>query len=217
MRLYLVSAALLIGLHPQLAAAQSPRKLEFGIVAGTSHHDFHFRYPGEKPWNGDLGFRIDFRVVPTRFGVVGFAAIVNRYSYSEEGFYCVGDCNFTLRDAGGSAESTFLPRYEPWQVTRYGIGVNIDRRLLGAIHGQLGVLAGETSRKLTTTIPHLQNASIRTREWFAGLEGGATYRWRDLAIGAGAEYGFVPRTEYAIKPYYGRLSARVAYAVPLRR
>ena len=190
MRLYSVSLVLLLGMYPQLTAAQSPRTIEFGVIAGASHHDFHFRYPGEKPWNGDLGMRLDLRVLPTRFGIVGFSAIVNRYSYADEGAYCVGDCNFILilPGAGGIAESTFLPRYDPWQVTRYGVGVTLDRQLLGAIHGQLGILGGETSRKLTTEIPHLQSVSFNSREWFAGLEGGAMYRWRDLAVGASAEY-----------------------------
>jgi hypothetical protein len=32
-----------------------------------------------------------------------------------------------------------------------------------------------------------------------------------VVFGLGGEYGRVPRTDYALRPYYGRIVARAAY------
>ncbi|MFN8583184.1 MAG: hypothetical protein U0163_19680 [Gemmatimonadaceae bacterium] len=195
--------------------AQSTRTLEFGVIAGASHHDFHFRYPGEHPWESDYGYRVDFRMLPTSLGTLGVSALVNRYSYSVAGTYCVDKCSVIATPASdGAATMSYV---EPWQVTRFGVGVTLDRAIVSRVHGQLGLLGGSTHRKSENSLGHQAPSSFTPWEWFAGAEGGASYRWRDLAVGATAEYGVVPHTDYALRPYYGRVSARVAYAVPLTR
>jgi hypothetical protein len=214
MRPSLVSAIGLLGIAAAAAGAQSPRTVEFGVTAGTAHHDFRYRYPGEKPWEQSVGVRIDGRLVRTPAGVVGVSVLADRYTYALQGMYCLQNC-MTVYNASAITDPAFSPYYEPWQVTRLGVGVTLDRAVLRAIHVNAGVLGGGTERVPTAKLANIGAAGFRTHEWFAGGELGVSYRWRDLAIGTSGEYGRVPHTTYALRPYYTRVSMRIAYAVPV--
>jgi hypothetical protein len=210
-----LACSLLLATLPATLIAQSPRTLEFGVTAGASHHDFRYRYPGEQDWESDVGVRFDLRLVPTRIGTLGFAAHVNLFDYAIFGNQCVQDCGVP-QPATQNGSAISVPVHEPWRVTRYGLGVTLDRALRKGIHGQLGILGGTTSRTAQAAQTRPSDATYDRYEWFVGGEAGLAYRWRDLAIGASAEYGRVPRTELALRPNYARAGVRVAYTVPLR-
>jgi hypothetical protein len=192
------------------AQAQSPaRILELGITGGVSHHDFHYRYPGEGRWEDLLGLRLDVRFRNTGRGALGVAAIVDRYVYSVASGYCISDCITMLSNA--TTGENVLWFSTAWQVTRLGLGGTWQRQLIGPAHANLGVLAGRSWRQTLDDAPPNGPLPATTQEWFAGLEAGMTIHWRELGFGVGGEYGRVPRTEYALNPYYGRVVARVAY------
>ena len=192
------------------AQAQQPARIfEFGITGGASHHDFHYRYPGEGRWEDAFGLRLDLRFRANKRGAFGVSAIVDRYVYSDLSGYCISNCLTLVNEAAPSENILWFST--AWQVSRLGLGGTWQRHLFGPIHGNLGVLAGHTWRQTLDDAPANGSLPATTREWFAGGEAGMAVHWRELALGVGGEYGRVPRTQYALSPYYGRVLARVAY------
>ena len=193
------------------APAQQPaRTLEMGITGGVSHHDFHYRYPGEGRWEDALGFRLDLRFRATQTSAFGVAAIVDRYVYSVASGHCIANCLPTVVSGAAELENTFWFS-TAWQVSRLGLGGTWQRQLFGSVHGNLGVLAGHSWRQTLDDAPANGPLPATTTEWFAGGEAGVAVHWKELALGLGGEYGWVPRGQYALSPYYGRVLARVAY------
>ena len=192
------------------AKAQQLRILEVGITGGVTHHDFHYRYPGEGRWEDALGLRLDLRFrsnnASSAFGV---AAIADRYVYSVASGYCISNC--VAMATGTATGENVLWFSTAWQVTRLGLGGTWQRHLFGSVHGNVGLLAGHSWRQTLDDAPANGPLPSTTGEWFAGGEAGVAVHWRELALGLGGEYGRVPRTEYALSPYYGRLLARLAY------
>jgi hypothetical protein len=204
----LTVAALIVTLPAQ--AQQSSRSLELGITGGVSHHDFHYRYPGEGRWEDALGLRLDARLLLRDRSAIGVAIVADRYVYSVASGICLSTCvpAATAPDHSGSG---VVPVATAWQVSRVGLGATWQQQLFGPIHGNLGVLAGRSWRETLDDAPATGPLPTTTREWFAGGEAGMTVHWRDLAFGVGGEYGRVPRTDHALRPYYGRIVGRVAY------
>jgi len=206
----LAVASLVVTLPAQ--AQQPSRSLELGITGGVSHHDFHYRYPGEGRWEDALGLRLDARLRVSDRNAIGLAVVADRYVYSVASGICLSTCGpaatATASDHSGSG---VVPVATAWQVSRLGLGATWQRQLFGPIHGNLGVLAGRSWRETLDDAPATGPLPTTTREWFAGGEAGMTMHWRDLALGLGGEYGRVPRTHYALRPYYGRIVGRVAY------
>jgi hypothetical protein len=193
------------------AKAQQPaRILEFGITGGVSHHDFHYRYPGEGRWQDPLGLRLDVRLRAGERSAFGVAVVGDRYVYSEGSGYCISGCIPTLL-TGGVGGQNMLWFSTAWQVSRLGLGATWQQQLFGPIHGNVGVLAGRSWRQTLDDAPANGPLPATTKEWFAGGEAGVTAHWREVALGLGGEYGRVPRTYYALRPYYGRIVGRVAY------
>jgi hypothetical protein len=77
----LAVVSLTVGLPAQ--AQQPSRILEFGITGGVSHHDFHYRYPGEGRWQDPFGLRLDARLQTGEKSALGVAVVGDRYVYSE--------------------------------------------------------------------------------------------------------------------------------------
>jgi hypothetical protein len=199
--------SLALGLPAQ--AQQPARILEFGITGGVSHHDFHYRYPGEGRWQDPLGLRLDVRLRAGDRSAIGVAVVADRYVYSVASGHCISACiTIVTGDASGPGMLWFSTA---WQVSRVGLGATWQQQLFGPIHGNAGVLAGRSWRQTLDDAPANGPFPATTREWFAGGEAGVTAHWRELALGFGGEYGRVPRTQYALRPYYGRIIARVAY------
>ena len=188
-------------------AQEWSRTLEFGFTGGVAHHDFHYRYPGEGRWQDPLGVRVDARLRTGRSSAIGIAIIADRYVYSVTSGYCISNCAATA----SFARPTVLWFSTPWQVSRLGLGATWQRQMLGPLHGSVGLLAGRTWRQTVDDVPANGPLPATTREWFAGAETGVTVHLRDLVMGLGGEYGRVPRTQYALRPYYGRIVARVGY------
>lgn len=192
------------------AQAQLPaRILEFGITGGVSHHDFHYRYPGEGRWQDPLGLRLDMRFRAGERSTFGVAVLADRYVYSVAAGHCISGCGPVL--LAGANGPNVLRFSTAWQVSRLGLGATWQRQLIGPLYGNAGALAGRSWRQTLDDAPANGPLPVTTREWFAGGEAGVTAHWRELALGIGGEYGRVPRTEYALRPYYGRVIARVAY------
>jgi hypothetical protein len=207
--LSVLAVALLVVTLP--AQAQQPsRSLELGITGGVSHHDFHYRYPGEGRWEDALGLRLDARLRVGDRNAIGLAVVADRYVYSVASGICLSPCG-PATAAPDYSRPGVVPVATAWQVSRVGFGVTWQRQLLGPIHGNLGVLAGRSWRETLDDAPATGPLPTSTREWFAGGEAGMTVHWRELALGLGGEYGRVPRTYYALSPYYGRIVGRVAY------
>lgn len=191
------------------ARAQQPsRILEFGITGGVSHHDFHYRYPGEGRWQDPLGLRLDARLRAGDKSAIGVAVVADRYVYSVASGLCLSDCITVLAGASSPSMVWFSTA---WQVSRLGVGATWQQRVFGPVHGNVGVLTGQSWRQTLDDAPPNGPLPATTREWFAGGEAGVTAHWREVVFGLGGEYGRVPRTYYALRPYYGRLVARVAY------
>ena len=189
-------------------AQQSSRVFEFGITGGLSHHDFHYRYPGEGRWDDPLGLRLDARRRISDGSAVGVAVVADRYVYSEPMGMCISYCGpVALSDP----DPNVVRFSTAWQVSRMGVGATWQRQLIGALHGNAGVLTGLSWRQTLDDAPQHGSQPEHMREWFAGGEAGVTMHWRDLAVGVGGEYGRVPRTQYALSPYYSRIVGRVAY------
>ena len=193
-------------------AQQSSRILELGVTGGLSHHDFHYRYPGEGRWEDPFGVRVDARVRTSDRDEIGVAVLADRYVYSDLAGHCLSDC-ITLVTSGATGEKV-LWFSTAWQVSRLGLGTTWQRRLLGPIHGNAGVLAGRSWRETLDDGPASGALPASTREWFLGGEAGMTAHWRELALGVGGEYGRVSRTYYALHPYYSRVVGRIAYRTP---
>jgi hypothetical protein len=204
----LAVASLVVTLPVQ--AQQSSRSLELGITGGVSHHDFHYRYPGEGRWEDALGLRADARLRLSDRNAIGLAVLADRYVYSVAYGICLSTCG-PAATAPGHSGSGVVPVATSWQVSRVGLGVTWQRQLFGPIHGNLGVLAGRSWRETLDDAPATGPLPTTTREWFAGGEAGMTVHWRELALGLGGEYGRVPRTSNALSPNYGRIVGRVAY------
>jgi hypothetical protein len=203
----LVVVSLVVGLP--VHAQEPARTIEFGITGGVSHHDFHYRYPGEGRWQDPLGLRLDMRLRASPLSAIGVAVVADRYVYSVASGYCLSNC-IALATAEPS-RTTMLWFSTAWQVSRLGLGATWQQQMFGPVHGNVGVLGGRSWRQTLDDAPANGPLPATTREWFVGAEAGVTVHWRDLAIGLGGEYGRVPRTEYALRPYYGRVVARVAY------
>jgi hypothetical protein len=204
-----VLVVVLLAMALPAQAQQKARALEFGITGGVSHHDFHYRYPGEGRWQDPLGLRLDARLRAGENSAVGVAVLVDRYVYSVASGVCLSDCVTLLTTGYGNPR---IVRFSTaWQVSRLGLGATWQRQLFGPVHGNVGVLAGRSWRQTLDDAPANDQLPATTREWFAGGEVGAAAHWRELAFGLGGEYGRVPRTYYAIRPYYGRIVGRVAY------
>jgi hypothetical protein len=175
----------------------------------VSHHDFHYRYPGEGRWQDPLGLRLDARFRAGGKSAIGVAVVADRYVYSVASGVCLSDC-ITLV-AGGSGGPRMVWFSTAWQVSRVGLGATWQQKLFGPVHGNVGVLTGRSWRQTLDDSPPNGPLPATTQEWFAGGEAGLTAHWRDLVFGLGGEYGRVPRTYYALRPYYGRIVGRVAY------
>jgi hypothetical protein len=213
MRRGTVLFAMLLASAPPAATAQSARVIELGVTTGTAHHDFRNRYPGEGNFERTLGVRADLRLLPTPIGVVGITLVFDRYGYNETGFYCTRGCtNDALNTANGFTANA------PWRVDRRGAGLSIQRALPLRLGVNLGVLAGATERTYvggSPPPPFVPFEPSPAHEWFRGIDGGLSVRWRDLVVGVQAEYGRMPHALDAPNPYYANISARVAYALPL--
>jgi hypothetical protein len=204
----LVAAALAVGLPAQ---AQQPgsRVLELGVTGGVSHHDFHYRYPGEGRWQDPFGVRLDARFRAGSKSAVGVAVVADRYVYSVVSGVCLSACGPSLSAA---TDLSNMVRFSTaWQVSRLGLAATGQQQLFGPLHGNVGILTGRSWRQTLDDAPLNGPLPATRREWFVGGEAGITAHWRDLALGLGGEYGRVPRTSYALRPYYGRIVARVAY------
>ena len=201
----LIATSLAVGLPAD--AQQWTRTIEFGFTGGVAHHDFHYRYPGEGRWQDPLGVRLDARFRTSPLNAMGVALVADRYAYSVSAGYCVSDCA-TIRSTGAPNILWFST---PWQVSRLGLGATWQRQVWGPLHGSVGLLAGRSWRQTVDDVPTSGPLPVTTREWFAGTEAAFTVHLRDLLIGVGGEYGRVPRTEYALRPYYGRITGRVGY------
>lgn len=196
---------------PSVAAAQNSRVIEFGITAGTAHHNN--RYGGEQKFEQMLGLRADIRVVPTRIGVVGVSLVFDRYGYNYTGPYCINPPTNDL-----SCETNRYPLNTPWRVDRRGAGLTLQHSLPFGFKGNLGALAGATERTYIGASPQPSYVPVEAsprQQWFRGLDGGLSICWRDLVIGVNGEYGRVPRRFDAPNPYYANVSARIAYALPV--
>jgi hypothetical protein len=198
---------LLLALSAQ--AQQPTRIVEVGVTGGVSHHDFHYRYPGEGRWQDPYGVRLDLRFRTGDRNAVGAAVVADRYVYSVASGYCISDC-ITLITSGDPGQR-ILWFSTAWQVTRFGLGATWQHQLVGPIHGNVGVIAGRSWRQTLDNAPAVGALPVTNQEWFAGSEAGLTAHWREVAVGIGGEYGRVPRTSYALRPYYARILARVAY------
>jgi hypothetical protein len=175
----------------------------------VSHHDIHYRYPGEGRWQDPFGLRLDARLQTGEKSALGVAVVGDRYVYSEASGLCLSDCIPTV--TGGPSGSSVVSFSTAWQVSRLGVGATWQQRLFGPLHGNVGVLTGQSWRQTLDNAPANGPLPATTREWFAGGEAGVTAHWREVVFGLGGEYGRVPRTYYALRPYYGRIVARVAY------
>lgn len=199
------AASLCAGVPAQ--AQEWTRSVEFGFTGGVAHHDFHYRYPGEGRWQDPLGVRIDARLRTHRLSAIGVAVVADRYVYSVSSGYCVSNCSTIF----STASPTMLWFSTAWQVSRLGLGATWQRKMFGPMHGSVGFLAGRNWRQTVDGVPTNGPLPVTTREWFAGAETAVAVHLRDLVIGLGGEYGRVPRTEYALRPYYGRIVGRVGY------
>jgi hypothetical protein len=204
----LVVVSLAVGL-PAQAQQPAARVLEIGVTGGVSHHDFHYRYPGEGRWQDPFGVRLDARFRAGSKSAVGVALVADRYVYSVASGVCLSDCVPSIL-AGPDGPNTV--RFSTaWQVSRLGLAATGQQQLFGPLHGNVGILSGRSWRQTLDDAPLNGPLPATTQEWFVGGEAGITAHWRDLALGLGGEYGRVPRTYYALRPYYGRIVARVAY------
>lgn len=211
MRLAKVLLVMLMVAAPSVATAQTSRVIELGITTGVAHHDS--RYPGEEKFERTLGLRADIRVVATRIAVVGVTLVFDRFAYNRTGPYCI---NTGTNEA--SCERNRYPVNTPWRVDRRGAGLTLQHALPLGFRGSVGVLAGVTERTYTGASPQPPYVPVEAsprQQWFRGLDGGLSTRWRDLVIGVNGEYGRVPRRFDAPNPYYANVTARVAYALPV--
>lgn len=198
----LIAASLAVSLPAH--AQDWTRTIEFGFTGGVAHHDFHYRYPGEGRWQDPLGVRIDARLRTSRLNAIGVALVADRYVYSVSSGYCISDCSIPSFTA-----PAMLWFSTPWQVSRLGLGATWQR--VGPIAWLRGTPRRRSWRQTVDDVPTNGPLPATTQEWFAGAETGVTVHLPYLVMGLGGEYGRVPRTEYALRPYYGRIVARVGY------
>ena len=113
----IAAVALAVGLPAQ--AQQPARVLEFGITGGVSHHDFHYRYPGEGRWQDPLGLRLDARLRAGGRSAIGIAVVADRYVYSEASFsgVCLSACSLPLPPVSGAplSESRSARSVSQWR------------------------------------------------------------------------------------------------------
>lgn len=207
-----LSVVLAVGLWlvPLQASWAQRYVVELSAVGGLSHHDFHYRYPGEGRWEDPLGVRLDVRRQARVGGEWGIALTADRYEYGNPASHCLSGCGPRSLVPGGDPTAAELLHYTTaWQVSRVGLGVTWQQAVLGPIGVNAGVLAGGSRRGTIGPTPLLAARPEATAEWFAGAELGGSVRLGHIVLGLGGEYGRVPRTASAVRPYYGRLVARI--------
>lgn len=213
MTTFLVRMALVpIAVGSLHAQDQPQRRLEVGVLLGTTQINARSRYPGESSGQPFIGVRTDARFMQLGPGVLGASLFWDRYRFDDIGYsgYCdPGPCTTLL---ASPPEETFKTgRINT--AARLGGGLTWQLPVSAGLSANIGASAGRFARELGLGSGLSELADKATSRSFLGAEAGLTQYWRSLALGAGYEYNHAWRVRGS-KPTAHRLLVRVGYTLP---